>query len=540
MALKARVSRIISRFPRHWEADRPGKVFDIVIGSFARELESKSAQSGRIRHAHRLRFAEEVRDILLLAGLHGFSKEHVRLNDSRRQALRENAATLSDGTLDAPAYAQARQLLSDLIAVSPQDLEPQAEEVDPAAGYHGRLAEAILKMIDFANELDSLRWQVRSLIDVHRSGNGTVVALLKATATYLYLKPGSILHSADGYGHLCACSDSYNLSFSEGGDLTYNFPTKIDYLAVEENPLVDSEREPVERSHGQLFTLDRNGFDDVTVSVHVLGCAETTVKPMVVNQWTGAGVWYDGIVPDGQELLFSADGTVTLDGMDVSASAYGFEGAVFADAGARDDLHDFNFGNAEADEAGQPENTAVFADTTPEPGGFSIERSHPHGPGLLKNPTAAVGTSRWRVFVQQAHYGSSGEPPETDQIAVPIYNAGIFEESVYAELQATPTVAKVGFSWKEREAFSIIVWIPDRFAVLDSEDQPTVTERLESLLDRHRAAGVKLAVRYTSDKWTLPEGVLRSSDSTETMGTAFMGSTLWPDGTPQLLTDEPS
>ena len=122
---------------------------------------------------------------------------------------------------------------------------------------------------------------------------------------------------------------------------------------------------------------------------------------------------------------------------------------------------------------------------------------------------------------------------------MPIYNAGIFGESVFAELGDIPIVAKVGFSWKEREAFSLIVWIPDRFAVLDIEDQPTVAERLEDLLDRHRAAGVKLVVRYTSDKWTLPEGVVRPADSTEAMGTAFLGSTLWPDGTPQIITDEP-
>jgi hypothetical protein len=60
------------------------------------------------------------------------------------------------------------------------------------------------------------------------------------------------------------------------------------------------------------------------------------------------------------------------------------------------------------------------------------------------------------------------------------------------------------------------------------------------LLDRHRAAGVKLVVRYTSDKWTLSEGVLRLSDSTEAMGSALLGTTLWPDGTPQIITDEPS
>lgn len=543
MALAARVSRIINRFPRHWEADGAGKVFDTVVGSLALELEIKSAHSGRVRHAHRLRFAEERRDILLLAGLHGIARKHFGLYDRRREALQENALTLADDSLDAAAYEESRHLLSSLIAVSRQDLTPQEDDPDPATGYHSRLAEAIKEQTGFKAELDGLRWQVRSLIDVHRHGNGTSAALLAATAAYLYLEPGPITHSSDGYWHLCKCYDPYSLALPEvPGDAplpAYAFPTKADYLAVEENPLVDSEREPAERSHGQLFTIDRNGFDEVTVSVHVVGCGETTMNPMVVNQWTGEGVWFNGVVPDGQELVFSADGIVMLEGVDVSEFAYSFHGAVLADADALDELHDFVFGDASAGEAEQAERSAAFAETDPAAGGFSIDRTLPHGPGLLKNPTAAVGTSRWRTFVQQAHYGSGGSSPEDGQIAVPIYNAGIFGESVFAELGEIPIVAKVGFSWQEREAFSLIVWIPDRFAVLDIEDQPTVTERLEDLLDRHRAAGVKLAVRYTSDKWTLPEGALRPADSTEAMGTAFLGSTLWPDGTPQIITDEP-
>ncbi|UCD79860.1 MAG: hypothetical protein JSW26_00045 [Desulfobacterales bacterium] len=544
MALAARVSRIINRFPRHWEADGAGKVFNTVVESLALELEVKSTHSGRVRHAHRLRFAEERRDILLLAGLHAITAKHLAINDRRRRALQENAATLADDTLDAAGYEEARQLLSLLIAVSQQDLAPREDDPDPAAGYHSRLAEAIKKTTGFREELDAIRRQVRSLIDVHRHGNGTIAALLGATAAYLYLEPGPVTHSSDGYWHLCTCFDPYAISLPEvSGDAplpAYAFPTKADFVAIEENPLVDSEREAVERSHGQLFTIDRNGFDEVTVAVHVVGCGETTVNPMVVNQWTGEGVWFAGVVPDGQELVFSADGVVTLEGVDVSDSAYSFKGAVFADADALDESHDFVFGDEAVGEAEQEERSAAFAETHPEPGGFSIDRTVPHGPGLLKNPTAAVGTSRWRIFVQEAHYGSAGSSAEDPRIAVPIFSAGIFGASVFAELGKTPIVAKVGFSWKEREAFSLIVWIPDRFAVLDIEDQPTVAERLEDLLDRHRAAGIKLVVRYTSDKWTLSEGVIRAADSTEAIGTALLGTTLWPDGTPQIITDEPT
>jgi hypothetical protein len=544
MALTARTARIINRFPRHWEAADAGKAFATVVGALALELEVKSTQSGRVRHAHRLRFAEERRDILLLAGLHGIGTRRFRLNDRRRLALQEIALTLDDDALDAAAYEAARLQLSALIAVSQQDLAPLADDPDPAAGYHKRLADALMGITGFKAELDSLRWQVRRLIDVHRRGNGTIGALLGAAAAYLYLDAGPITHGSDGYLHLSRCTERYSPALPEVPGQpplpAYALPSKPDYLVIEENPLIDSARQPADRGHGQLFTIDRNGFDEVTVAVHVIGCGETTVNPMVVNQWTGDGVWFNGAVPDGQELVFATDGTVTLADEDVSELAYSFQGAVFADAAALDESHDFRFGDAEGGQAGPPGRTARFAETDPSPDGFATGRSLPHGPGLLQNPTAAVGTSRWRVFVQQAHFGSAAGPHGASRPAVPIYNAARFGGSVFAQLAETPVVAKVGFSWREREAYSLTVWIPDRFAALDIEDQPTVAEHLAGLLDRHRAAGVKLAVRYTSDKWTLPEGLLRPADSTEAMGTAFLGSTLWPDGTPQIITDEPS
>jgi hypothetical protein len=544
MAATARALRIINRFPRHWEADGAGKVFSTVVGPLALELEIKSSQSGRVRHAHRLRFAEERRDIMLLAGLHGIAGKYFALSDLRRGSLLENAAALADDTLDAAGYAEVRRRLSALIAVSQQDLAPREDDPDPAAGYHARLAAAINEITGFDAELDAMRRLVSSLINVHCRGNGTVAALLGAAAAYLGLQPGEITASSNGYWHLCQCYDSYALALPEvPGDPPLparTFPTRTDYLAIEENPLIDAEREAVERSHGQLFTIARNGFDEVTVSVHVIGCGETTVNPMVVNQWTGAGVWFQGKVPDGRELVFSADGIVTLDGEDVSPSAYSFTGAVFADADALDELHDFVFGDDSDGEPAPAAQTASFAETHPVPGGFAVNRTVPHEPGLLKNPTAAVGSSRWRIFVQEAHFGSQDASSGDPRMAVPVYNAGIWEASVFAQLGKTQAVAKVGFSWKEREAFSLIVWIPDRFAALDAEGRPTVAERLANLLNRHRAAGIKLAVRYTSDKWTLSEGVLRPADSTEAMGTALLGTALWPDGTPQIITEEPA
>jgi len=56
-----------------------------------------------------------------------------------------------------------------------------------------------------------------------------------------------------------------------------------------------------------------------------------------------------------------------------------------------------------------------------------------------------------------------------------------------------------------------------------------VREPLRALLDRHRAAGVRLEVTYAEERWQLGDGILRDADSDEPLGTVLVGTTLWPD-----------
>ena len=119
--------------------------------------------------------------------------------------------------------------------------------------------------------------------------------------------------------------------------------------------------------------------------------------------------------------------------------------------------------------------------------------------------------------------------------AVPVFDACVFEESVWAEGNGAgpEPSAELGFEWLERRPYAVRLWIPGRFEALDSEGAVPVRERVRMGLDRYRAAGIRVAVRFASDLWTLGEGLLRDPDSDQSLGLAIQGTGLWPAATEQ-------
>ena len=70
-ALSGRALRVLGRFPRHLEADSPGKLIGAVVQALVGDQDVQAADLQAIRRAHRLSDASELFDLLLLAGLHG-------------------------------------------------------------------------------------------------------------------------------------------------------------------------------------------------------------------------------------------------------------------------------------------------------------------------------------------------------------------------------------------------------------------------------------------------------------------------------------
>ena len=525
-ALSFRALTILGRFPRHLALDEPGTLAGDLVSTLAADLDRQTAQLGRVRTAHRYGAADERRDLLLLVGVHRLGEGQLDLLDRRLAAL-------------AGPPAAAWQALPDLLNLpaDPWPAWPGEADDAPAAA---RLAAALAELQAYPARLEQARTLFSAVIADHRNGNGSIGALLAAAAAYLGLAlqplPGTrdgLGHSADGYWHEALARDRLRLLQPQPPVAGVSPPTRVlvpmdDLLALEENPFSPTVLEPEPRHHGDLVTLTRTGFDPVPISVTVAGSGDSTLWPMVVQVDEGHGLMFTGSVPDGSQLVFSAGGRVTLDGVEVGRRCFVFDGGVFADADATHPRDALFAEDGLADDAPLPPCTATFVTTRPLADGFDPDAIFPHAGGAIPPATLAVGETRFRVFVREASFGTLGEgTPPPDRPAVPISDAGIFDASLFADASAGDPVLGLGFSWQEREPFACRLWIPARFRSLDAGDALPVNERLRLLLDRHRAAGIKLSVAYAEDRWTLGEGLLRDLGSTDANGTVIVGTKLW-------------
>ncbi len=529
--LTFRARTILSRFPRHLALDEPGTLVGDVVETLSADLDRQTSQLGRVRTAHRFGLVDERHDLLLLIGLHRLGEAQFDLLDRRQEALAAVAAALASG--DASVRDAARVLLPDLLGLPAEAWPTWPGEADATPAV-ARLAAAVLALDRYDARLAQVRQLSRSIIAEHRSGNGTIGAILGAAAAYLGLELRSLAHAVDGYWHLARCHDRLLIDQPQPpvGDAAPSLRTltpMVDLLALEENPFTPTTLDPEPRHHGDLVTIARTGFDPVPVAVTVEGIGDSTVLPMVVQVDQGHGLVFTGSVGDGAQLVFTAAGRATLDGVEVGHRCFTFQGGVFADADA---THAKDFCFADADPAGSVDAPiATFVTTAPLADGFDPAAVFPHAGGELAPAVLAVGESRFRIFVREASFGTFASPmvgplPEPSP-AVPITDAGLFDASLFADAALADPVLALGFAWQEREPFACRLWIPGRFRRLDQPAALAVPERLRLLLDRHRAAGISLSIAYADDRWTLGDGVLRDLGSDEAEGIIVVGSRLW-------------
>ena len=532
--MASRTTSVLERFPNSLELTDEGKRFATVVDALAANLDVVTRQTGDVRVAHRIGEAPSRVDVLRLAALHEIGRESLELVADRILALRTAATNAALGVTALSAR------LAELVNVSAATLESVAEAL--VAGTSGTNARQHLAAMGFEpathrRRLVSDRAVVTALIGAYRIGNATPTALLKAAGAYLGLNVGEVAHVSDRWWHVARCRDGIGLvapprpTPREGEPPLPVLPDlapSVEVLALEENPYRRADLAPTPRQHGQRFRILRGGLENVSVSVRVVGLGNRTVRPMVVHLDAGRGVVFEGDVPGGVELVFTAAGRVTLGTADVTGSSWAFAGAVFAAADATLPGVDFAFADSGSLTAGTGRR-ATFAVTTPIGDAFESTSSLPHGAASVDPLTLPIGESRWAAFVRLAHAGAG---PST--AAVPRNDAGRFDASVFADTATSgslsivePSLA-VGFTWDEREPFAIRLLLPHRFSTLDSDEGRNCRETLRLLLDRHRAAGVALRIEYADPRWTLGSGVLRSGDA-DPLGVVFAGTELWAD-----------
>jgi hypothetical protein len=294
--------------------------------------------------------------------------------------------------------------------------------------------------------VNALRDGVRRAVAVLMDGCGTIWALLEGTAILLDAQRTGEIEHLDDFVHRVAVHH-------HAGDGAI-------YLV--ENPLTEHDGGDVARRCREYLRVTRGGFFDGPVTVQVTGVGNRTVQPMVINLTTHEGVGYTGNVPDGSVLVFTTEGTVLLDGADVTAQAYHFHGALF-DCGGD---------------------------------GFVVFE-----PGVMQLP---LGDSDWRFSVREG-----------------AFDACAFDGCVFALPADTSGEAPSGrlkLAWEENEPFAATVLIP-------SELQPLVDGDLPSLvragLERFRTAGVRLDVRSFDEAWVLDHSVLADLDAPHGLGVDF-------------------
>lgn len=542
----SRATKILGRFPAHMEAAKRGKLLGDVVAALARDLDVQSAQLGAIRRAHRIREAETRGDLMRLAALHGIRARELDLLDIRLDLAAERAVALADADAAGRTAALADLLAlfalalpeNPLDAVTPDDAPADAEQA--AAEAAQRLAAMVQALTTPRARRRAMADRVVAVCANHGLGNGTIRAVMTAAANALDLDLGTIVHGPERYLHAAPATDRLRLVPPADTGLA-PLAQLIDIVGLEENPLRRAERAPEAFVHGELFEFFRKGFEPAALEITVTAELDRTVGPMVVNRDQGRGVGFAATVPAGETLTLTETGRAMLGTSDMTAFAYGFEGAVFADADAP------RASDACFDEA-------IFVTTTP-PGALDREAVYPHAGVSLPMPEIGIGATAMAFFVQEGHF-ADGAAEGGARIPTPRSQAGLFAGgdaplgSVFAPGpdEVRQPAARVGFAWHERQAYRAHILIPERFRALvpDTEADPemtAVTTRVLQAVERVRPVGVALECAFIDDRWTLGSGILSEAaadGSTDPVAALIGGTMLWPSPDDTAPPDEPA
>jgi len=542
---------ILARFPQHLEATRRGKRLPVVVDALAGDLDVLATQLAAVRRAHRLADADELADLWRLGALHGMAPGEFEILLGRFRRAGELLAALDAATTggdDAAREAAAAALcglwsinaVQGAAACLPLFADPAApaDTARAAARLSGQARTALRR----ARLNDAVRHRIAEAGALHLQGNGTVGALLRGTAAALDLDLGEVVHSTDRYWHVARVSD--RLALAHGlpanapatGEVSQRLAPAEELLGIEENPLWRDSTDNVGRRHGELFTATRRGFERALLQVRITGEGNRSVAPMLVNRDEGHGVGFTGMVPAGQELVFNEDGRVLLDGADVTALAYAWQGACFADADAPAGT-DAVFVDAAAPLAARPPGApppARFVTTVPSTssGGSTVtaldrEARFPSAGESLPMPGIGVGVTRLAFFVQQAHFASLELP--APRSVTPRTGAAVFDGAVFADPPAPTPAAAVALSWLEHRAFAVRLLVPPRFRHWQANDADgaLTLQAVARAVERVRPLGVALAVEFIEDRWTLGGGSLTSGEGDDPIEALRAGTRLW-------------
>ncbi|MEP7000467.1 MAG: hypothetical protein ABI969_08295 [bacterium] len=192
--MSGRAAVVLSRFPAHLDAARPGKQLTVVADAVSVGLDDLSASLANIRRSHRLAHADATSDIQLLGALHRIGADEFAPIEARVERLLQAAQALEDAA-DATARDVAAEALCDLLAVTAARprlalfAPPTTGGAPPdLAAASVALVKATRALVSYEGKRESYRARVRAICAIHSRGNGTVSALLEAATSALDLE----------------------------------------------------------------------------------------------------------------------------------------------------------------------------------------------------------------------------------------------------------------------------------------------------------------------------------------------------------------
>ncbi len=463
---------VLSRFPRHLDADAPGKIIGDVVGALATAAETQIVQVGQVRRARRLAELDQLTDLARVIGLHGFGL----------------------AVFDA--------------------LFRRVQGSDPPIRYD--------------DWLDVARQVVADLIVLQREESGTISGLLGATAASLGLRVTDIDHDLDGYWHLAQCTDLLLADERTDDDVLLAIEENPPRLAdLGPSPFAHSARFAVMRQGFDTVpaTVIVKGVEDRSMRPMVVNIDEGFGVAATIAVPDGSVLRFerDGRVEvDGTSVVrscFTFVGAVFADAATDHPKDF-----VFADVAV-----DATPDNPAGDTADV--RLSVFAVTHPVDDAFDPAPSLPHGVPLLDAVRLDRRSTRFAAFVGVAAFATNDGVDASVIEAAPHPWAGRFDLGVF-QPETPPSGApafEIGFEWDEREAYAVKVWLPREFQDLDEGGLEPLREVVRGGLDRFRAAGVHVYTEYADPRWTLGTGIVRELDTDDALGVVVAGTEAWED-----------
>ena len=311
--------------------------------------------------------------------------------------------------------------------------------------------------------VNALRSGVQRAVAILMDGCGTIRALLEGTAILLDADETGEIEHLDDFVHRVAVHH-------HAGDGPI-------YLV--ENPLIEHDSGDVARRCREFFRVTRGGFFDGTVTIQVTGVGNRTVHPRVIDATGHEGVGFDGVVPDGSVLVFTTEGTVLLDGADVSAQAYHFHNALFDYSDLGEDVRGLRAGRDRAPRARRLRLALLGR-------GGRVRRRD-----LRRLCVCHIRRHERLAALRQGQAVLGGERAVRRHRADPRRAA----DAAAADRRRPPSLVRAG-------------------------------------LERFRTAGVRLDVRYFDEGWVLDHSVLEDLDSPHGLGVDFDATIPIPEESP--------